>query len=261
VNKCYAYGRHSTAKQGLTEDAQYERCLAYWDHNLAHLGVEWGGFFYDEAVSGKRPLSERPHGRIVYFLAQDTDHIVTARYDRCFRNALDGMLHLKAFEDRGVTFHSDKEKIDTSTAMGRAFRTMLLAMAEVERDLASERTLEIQASLRAAGKPHCKGCPIGWRIVRTTFGREYRVDEDERRLAKAMVKMHNDGMSYDRIASWATRQTQYPAKRGYSFANKVKWAVLACEFGFPKGITNYREFFRAVKDGTVTSGQVILSEA
>lgn len=182
MNKCYGYGRHSTAKQGLTKDAQHDRCFAYWEHNLAHLDVEWGGFFYDEAISGKKPLSERPHGRVVYFLARETDHVVTARYDRCFRNALDGMIHLKAFEDRGVTFHSDKEKIDTSTAMGRAFRTMLLAMAEVERDLASERTLEIQASLKAAGRPHCKGCPIGWRIVRTVDGREYRVDDDERCL-------------------------------------------------------------------------------
>jgi DNA invertase Pin-like site-specific DNA recombinase len=171
------------------------------------------------------------------------------------------MLHLKAFEDRGVTFHSDKEKIDTSTAMGRAFRTMLLAMAEVERDLASERTLEIQASLKAAGKPHCKGCPIGWKIVRTTYGREYRVDEDERRIAKVMLDMHHDGVSYDRIASWATRQTKYPTKRGYSFANKAKWAVLACEFGFPKTITNYREFFRAVKDGTLDSREVAFSKA
>lgn len=261
MNKCYGYGRHSTAKQGLTKEAQHDRCFAYWEHNLAHLGVEWGGFYYDEAISGKRPLSERPHGRIVYFLAQDSDHVVTARYDRCFRNALDGMIHLKAFEDRGVTFHSDKEKIDTSTAMGRAFRTMLLAMAEVERDLASERTLEIQASLKAAGKPHCKGCPIGWRIVRTVDGREYRVDEDERRLAQTMAQMHYDGMSYERIAWWSTSQTQHPTKRGYSFANKVKWAVLAYEFGFPKTITNYREFFRCVRDGSIGSRKVVLSEA
>lgn len=261
MNKCYGYGRHSTAKQGLTKEAQHERCFAYWQHNLEHLGVEWGGFYYDEAISGKKPMSERPHGRIVYFLAQESDHVVTARYDRCFRNALDGMIHLKAFEDRGVTFHSDKEKIDTSTAMGRAFRTMLLAMAEVERDLASERTLEIQASLKAAGKPHCKGCPIGWKIVRTVDGREYRVDEDERNLATAMAKMHYDGMSYERIAWWSTSQTQYPTKRGYSFANKVKWAVLAYEFGFPKTITNYREFFRCVRDGSLGSRKVVLSEA
>lgn len=255
--KCYAYGRHSTAKQGLTKDAQYERCHAYWRHNLEHLGVEWGGFFYDEATSGKKPLSERQYGQLLYFTAEDGDHIVTAKYDRCFRSALDGMLHLKALEDRGVTFHSDREKIDTSTAMGRAFRTLLLALAEVERDLASERTLEVQENLKAQGRPHCKGCPIGWRIVRTTHGREYRVDDDERRLAAHMTYLHEElGWSYDRIARWSTRQREFPTKRGYSFANKAKWAVLAHQYGYPKTITNWREFFRKAKSGELELGEV-----
>lgn len=256
MSKCYGYGRHSTAKQGLTKDAQYERCVAYYEHNLAHLGVEWCGFFYDEATSGKKPLSERKQGMLMYFIAQPGDHIVTAKYDRCFRSALDGMTHLTALENRGVVFHSDKEKIDTSTAMGRAFRTILLAMAEVERDLASERTIEIQESLKSQGRPHCKGCPIGWKIVHTSIGREYRVDDDERTLAKAMYDMHCAGKSYADIAYWSTRQTKFPMKRGYSFPNKAKWAVLAYMHGFPKTITNYREFFRAVQ-----SGEVALCEA
>lgn len=261
MSKCYGYGRHSTAKQGLTQDAQHARCLAYWEHNLSHLGVEWGGFFYDEATSGKKPLSERTEGRLVYFLARTGDHIVTAKYDRCFRSALDGMTHLQALEQRGVTFHSDKEKIDTGTAMGRAFRTILLALAEVERDLASERTIEVQESLRAQGKPHCKGCPIGWRIVRLSTGREYRVDEDERRLAAHMHSLHfKEDWSYERIASWSTRQRDFPTKRGYSFANKAKWAVLAHEYGYPKTITNYREFFRMARSGELGSRKVALRE-
>lgn len=259
--KCYGYGRHSTAKQGLTKDAQHERCLSYWKYHLEPDGVEWGGFFYDEATSGKKPMSERREGMMLYFMAQKGDHVVTAKYDRCFRSALDGMIHLKAFEDRGITFHSEKEKIDTSTAMGRAFRTMLLAMAEVERDLASERTIEIQESLKAQGKPHCKGCPIGWKIVRLSTGREYRVDEDERRLAKEMYERWASGHSYDRISGWATRQTEFPTKRGYSFANKVKWAVLAYQYGFPKTITNFGDFFRAVRSGELESGKVVLGNA
>jgi DNA invertase Pin-like site-specific DNA recombinase len=255
---CYGYGRHSTAKQGLTKDAQHERCYAYWEHNLKHLGVEWGGFFYDEATSGKKPFAERQYGMVVFYLAQRDDHIVTAKYDRCFRSALDGMQHLAAIEDRGVVFHSDKEKIDTSTAMGRAFRTILLAMAEVERDLASERTIEIQESLKAQGRPHCKGCPIGWRIVRTSIGREYRTDEDERALARRMYEMHLAGQSYERIAYWSTRQREHPMKRGYSFANKSKWAALAYLYGFPREFTNYRDFFRAVREGELESREVAL---
>lgn len=258
MTKCYAYGRHSTAKQGLTKEAQHERCLSYWQFNLEPEGIDWGGFFYDEATSGKKPLSERKEGMLVYFMAQPGDHVVTAKYDRCFRSALDGMTHLKALEDRGVLFHSVKEKIDTSTAMGRAFRTVLLALAEAERDLASERTIEIQESLRAQGKPHCKGCPIGWKVVRLSTGREYRVDEDERAIAKEMHRRWVAGESYDRIAYWSTRQTQFPTKRGYSFANKVKWAVMAYQYGFPKTITNFGEFFRAAKSGELGSRKVAL---
>ena len=256
---CYGYGRHSTAKQGLTQAAQRDRCLAYWKHNLEYQGVQWGGFFYDEATSAKKPFSERTHGRVLYFAAQKGDHIVTAKYDRCFRNVLDGLTHLKALEDRGVTFHSDREKIDTSTAMGRAFRSVLLIIAEIERELASERALDIQESLRAQGKPHCKGCPIGWKIVRLSTGREYRVDEDERRLCAEMYRLSTEvGWSYDTIARWSCRQRDYPMKRGFSFPNKAKWGVLAHLYGYPKTITNYRDFFRAVRDGEL-SGEVAFS--
>lgn len=249
MNKCYGYGRHSTAKQGLTKDAQEASCYGYWEHNLRRLGVEWGGFFYDAAVSAKKPMSERPEGMKLYFACGKGDHIVTAKYDRCFRSVLDGLTHLKALEDRGVMFHSDREKIDTSTAMGRAFRAVLLIIAEIEREMARERTLDVMDNLIAQGKPHCKGCPIGWRIVKRSNGREYRVDDDERRLARALHYLHHEGgVSFERLVRWVRRQTDYKVTRGFTFPNKVKWAVMAKEYGFPL-ITNYRDFFRMAKAG------------
>ncbi|MEM9150368.1 MAG: recombinase family protein [Cyanobacteria bacterium P01_F01_bin.3] len=60
----------------------------------------------------------------------------------------------KALKKRDVALMSLKEKIDTSTAMGKFFFRMTASIAELERDIIRERTL---AGLAAAGARGRKG--------------------------------------------------------------------------------------------------------
>lgn len=53
---------------------------------------------------------------------------------------------------RGVELLSLKEKIDTSTAMGKFFFRMTASIAELERDIIRERTLAGLAAARARGR-------------------------------------------------------------------------------------------------------------
>lgn len=250
---CYGYGRHSTNKQELTQEVQEFRTYEYWERNLKPRGVEWGGFYYDAATSAKIPFSERQSGRVLFATVQPGDHVVVSKLDRPFRSLRDGIVSMEVFAARSVAFHSLDLLIDTSTPLGRFFRTILLAVAELEREFVSERVKETIALRKREGKPHGKGCPIGWKIMGQKPNRYYRVDEAERRLVDAMSYARKKGLSYDDIALWCMSQKTHPNKRAFTTRDIVKWAIRARRAGYPKA-TNYKEFHRMVKSGEITLG-------
>lgn len=248
---CLGYGRHSTNKQAMTREVQEFRTHDYWERNLKSRGVKWGGFFYDAATTGSMPFSERPHGRAVFASARPGDHIVVAKLDRSFRSLRDGLLVMEQFHNRKVAFHSLDLMIDTTTPLGKFFRTVLLAVAELERDFTSERVKDVIEMRRREGKPHGKACPVGWKIVGSKRSRVYRVDEAERRLVDGMAMGRMSGMSYDDIVLWSMSQFktgQY--KRIFPTRDQVKWAVNARAAGYPK-ITGYKTFNRMVSSGKI----------
>lgn len=248
---CYGYGRHSTNKQELTREVQEFRTHEYWERNLKPKGILWGGFFYDAATSAKIPFSEREHGRILFGVVRPGDHVVVSKLDRPFRSLRDGIVSMDLFSARNVAFHSLDLLIDTSTPLGRFFRTILLAVAELEREFVSERVKETIALRKREGKPHGQGCPIGWKIVGKKPNRVYRVDHDERALVDELSLRRRQGWSYDSIALWCITQTVVPCKRRFTTRDIVKWAIRAKRAGYPK-VTNYKEFHRMVKSGEIT---------
>ncbi len=68
------------------------------------------------------------------------DAVVVYKLDRLSRKVIDTLTLIDTIEKAGVTFHSLNEKIDTSTAMGRFFLNITESLAQMERDLISERT-------------------------------------------------------------------------------------------------------------------------
>lgn len=248
---CYGYGRHSTNKQELTEEVQRYRCKDYFDRNLADRGYQWGGFFYDKATQGKVPFSERTQGRLVFTMARPGDALVVSKLDRSFRSLRDGIDVMEQLAARNVSFHSLDLLIDTTTPLGKFFRTILLAVAELERDFTSERVTETIAMRKREGLPHCRFAPVGWKIVGRKPHKEYRVDDEERRMVQAMAAGRTAGMSYEALAYWSVTQKQYPCKRTFPSREQVRWALNARLAGYPK-VTNYKEFNRLVKSGEIT---------
>lgn len=256
---CYAYGRHSTVKQEYTKRAQWEKLKHYWRANLKRKGVRWGGFFYDKAVSGATEFSERPRGREVYALARPGDYIIVTRLDRPFRSVADGVRIIQAMNDRKVHFLSLDLPISSEGLMGKFFFTILLAVAELERGFASERTKEIAAMRRKLGLPSSRHCPMGWKIVgkraRETDSRrstrKFVIDEQERALAVAIRERYTAGMSADAIALWLWRQKDFPNKRPLDNHRAVLWAVAAHDMGFPK-VESGRELVSRWRRGIVS---------
>ena len=55
-------------------------------------------------------------------------------------------------EKKGIEIHSINENLDTSTAMGRAFREIILIFAQLERENISEATKQRLEALKNLGK-------------------------------------------------------------------------------------------------------------
>jgi len=239
---CYGYGRHSTAKQEFTRAAQRAKVKEYWRQNLKPKGIRWGGFYYDKAVQGAVEFSEREYGRQVYALAKPGDHVVVSRLDRPFRSVYDGVKVIQSLGERKVRFHSLDLLVDSGTPMGKFFVTILLAVAELERAFASERTSEIIAYRRKHGLPVGHRPPLGWKIVGTRARdsgmkrstRRFVVDQEERELCEMIHELRQQGMAIEQIALWLMRQTEYPCKRRLDNYKAVEWAIAAKELGFPK---------------------------
>lgn len=124
------YARVSTAEQNL--DMQITA--------LERYGVPRGLIFTDKASGGS--LENRP-GFIRAMRTAQHEHseFVVWRLDRLGRT-LKGILEvMEVFHERQIVFVSLTEKIDTSSAMGKAFLHMAAAFAQLERDLIQERTL------------------------------------------------------------------------------------------------------------------------
>jgi DNA invertase Pin-like site-specific DNA recombinase len=80
------------------------------------------------------------------------DIVVVWRLDRLGRSLKNLIALVEQLADMGVGFRSLSESIDTTTANGRLFFSIMAALAEFERDLIQERTKAGLLSARARGR-------------------------------------------------------------------------------------------------------------
>lgn len=104
----------------------------------------------DEGVSGT--LASRPEWDRLIDRLEEGDEIVIWKFDRVGRNTLNVLEAARTITDRGATFRSLTEQIDTSGPMGTAMLTIMAAFAQLERDTIVERTRAGLETARAKGK-------------------------------------------------------------------------------------------------------------
>jgi len=83
---------------------------------------------------------------------RELEHIIVYKLDRLTRKTIDllGLVE-RVFNNNDIEFHSITEKIDTTTAQGKFFLTLMGAMAQMERDMISERTRDALQHLKKQG--------------------------------------------------------------------------------------------------------------
>ncbi|WP_122040216.1 recombinase family protein [Asaia bogorensis] len=135
----FGYARVSTDTQSV--DAQ-----------LPALEAEKLDMIFVETVSGAVPARERPVLASLLDRLQPHDSLVVVRLDRLGRDAIDMLQLVSALDEHDIRVRILALGIETGTANGRLFLTILMAIAEFERELIRERTRAGIAAARAAGR-------------------------------------------------------------------------------------------------------------
>jgi DNA invertase Pin-like site-specific DNA recombinase len=244
MGKVFGYGRHSTHKQGATEEVQQKAVTQYFSTNLQPES-EWGGWHYDAATSGSKPFTERPEGLKLWMHLQRGDYLIVSKLDRAFRSLIDGANTLQMLKAKGVNFVALDLGIDSSTTMGEFALNVFLAAAQMQRRYASERTKEVLALKAGRGQPIGRAAassPYGWRRVGRGASSHLTPDEAERGYIETMQNWRDAGLSLEQICfrtsearhlwSGITERRWYPSS--------VSAALMARAKGFPKAFMRSR---------------------
>lgn len=198
-----AYVRVSTeeqASEGVSLAAQEEAARAY----CALRGLELASVVVDAGVSAGKPLAERPGGsRVLAAVASGAvAGVVALKLDRLFRDAGDCLTVTRGWDDLGAALHLidlGGQSIDTSTAAGRFFLTIMAGAAEMERNLIRERTSSAMAYKRAHREYTGGRVPYGWSLA--TDGVHLEACPAEQAVIREARELRAAGLSLRKIGA------------------------------------------------------------
>jgi site-specific DNA recombinase len=188
-----AYVRVSTedqAESGLGMEAQRTRCRALCQVK----GWPEPVIYEDDGISGTKPISKRPGLKqlVEDAKAGKIDAVVIPSLDRLGRRMI---IVINLIEElcfnQEIALVSCKESFDTSTPQGTFVMHMFVAMAQLERDLISQRTTDALAERDKQDGEHGGGVPFGY--VRTPEG--IKVDPDAAKIVRKVFALRKKGAS------------------------------------------------------------------
>ncbi|MCZ7649608.1 MAG: recombinase family protein [Planctomycetota bacterium] len=175
-------------------------------------------------MSAGKPLATRTGGRRVADLVKrgKVAAVVAYKLDRLFRDAADCLNVTAGWDRAGVAMHLvdlGGQSIDTSSAMGRFFLTVMAGAAEPERNMVRERTAFAMARKKERGE-FCGGeAPYGFRVV-ADGGLE--PDEEEQAVIAAARELREAGLSLRRVGDRLAERGYLPRSGGKWHAETVK---------------------------------------
>ena len=163
--KAIGYIRVSTeeqAKHGISLDMQRAKIAAY--ASLEDLDLI--DTIADEGISGCS-IKGRPGIQKVLEMvkSKQTKAVIVYKLDRLARNTIEALQVSRLLDRNGVALHSITEKLDTKSAMGRFFFTIMASIAEMERGIIGERIQGAMARKRQLGEACNNNPQYGFRIV------------------------------------------------------------------------------------------------
>jgi DNA invertase Pin-like site-specific DNA recombinase len=219
--KAYGYVRVSTQEQateGFSLQAQEHKIRAY----ASFKDLELVEIIRDEGVSGKdfnRPGFQQ---LLELISSGNAQALIVYKLDRLTRNT-SNLLQLveDIFEQGNTRFFSICEEIDTDTAMGRFFLTIMGAMAQMERELISERTSAVLQHKKQQGQS-LGLVPYGYQRIQ---GKLEKMPE-EQSILRRMKRWRKEGLSYKKIAERLNQKDIKPRRQKASWHSSSVYYIL-----------------------------------
>ena len=140
------YARVSTDTQEL--EHQIAQCKRFAEYKQFKINA-----VYKDICSGNELKNIPDFSKLVLDLrAGKHDGLIIFRFDRLFRNTVEAVNIFQELDNKGIKVYSISENLDTSTAIGQAMRSMILVLAQLERENISEATKRRLESLKDSGK-------------------------------------------------------------------------------------------------------------
>ncbi|MBI4229997.1 MAG: recombinase family protein [Planctomycetes bacterium] len=205
------YCRVSTDRQASKEDSsldtQKDRLLEYIKakNGMGHAWELAQEFIEGEDENGKRrgrsaKNLDRPAFQRLMEMVRGgrMDVVLFTKIDRISRSVVDFLRLIEEFERHGVSLVSLKEDINTESAAGRVMTTIMIALAQFEREQTSERTREKMAWRAGKGLP-IGPPPVGYRMK----DKRYVVHPEELEHVRFLERAYLDTRSLDQVAKMA----------------------------------------------------------
>ena len=194
MKKAIGYVRVSTSEQaieGISLENQKLKIKTYCNLNDLEL-VE----IIEDVGSGKNLKREGIQHLLDRIRNKAVDALIVYKLDRLSRKVIDVLTLIETFEKNGITFHSLNEKIDTDTAIGRFFLNITASLAQMERDLISERTKDA-LQMKIANGERAGQVPFGYRLAND--GNTLIKHEKEQEAISLTKRLKGQGYSYRSI--------------------------------------------------------------
>ena len=226
--KAIAYIRVSTEEQaaeGVSLDAQDRAVRAY----AAMRGMELTEVVIDPGVSAGKPLADREGGRRVLEAVRrrKVDAVVAYKLDRLFRDCADCLTVTRQWDHAAISLHLidlGGQSIDTSTAMGRFFLTVMAGAAEMERNLIRERTSSAMQFMRSRNEYTGGNAPYGWDL---TADGALVANEAEGQVITEARALHDSGLSLRAVAGQLAARGYRPRSGKGFHASQIRNMVKA----------------------------------
>ncbi|OGY53566.1 MAG: hypothetical protein A2912_03785 [Candidatus Buchananbacteria bacterium RIFCSPLOWO2_01_FULL_40_23b] len=214
------YVRVSTeeqAKEGISIDAQIDRCQAY----CKARGWQVFKIYTDAGYSAgtlSRPalkdlLEDARIKQLNILLVYKID-----RFSRKLQDLISALEHLKA---QNINFTSVTEQIDTTTAMGEAFFQIIGVFAQLERGMVKER-VELAFDKKISSGETLNRAPLGY-----TYNdqRKLTIDPTEAKIVKEIFEMAAAGISYKDICAQfhLPTSTYYEIIKNPTYIGKIQY--------------------------------------
>lgn len=200
--KAVGYIRVSTEKQDISPEAQKEKIISY----CKAKEIELIDIYEDIAISGTTKPVEREGFKKAYDDVQDgkANIFIVTKNDRIARRATYQKDIIYSLVDDGNEYISISENVDTNSATGKLFLSMLAEFSEYEVELIKERTKTALKHLKDSGQAYNKS-KTGYKKIGSKKDGDkvatFVVDETEQKMIKDIIKYYDAGDSWRKVTT------------------------------------------------------------